>query len=365
MVTVKAPETYLNEYGIRKETGKYLSEFGPRVFIVAGKTAWEETGRDVTAGLAAWHCVPDVRIMTGYPTVETVRQYAWEAYGAKADAVLGIGGGRVIDAAKAAGNLCGLPVAALPTIAATCACWAARSILYDAEGSFDRIQWNRENTRLILADTEILTRAPRRTLASGILDSMAKWYEFEPLIAADPGDLVLRHDVATARLTLDLLREEGPEVYRGGGTPKQWQRVTDAIFYLTGATGSFAAGNAYRGFAHSWYFSTTRIPQSRHRMHGEKVAFGLLVQFLLAGKDEAWLRDFTDTLLMYDMTDVPGDWQVPDEETMIRELSERIIREWPVVLEKKQAESASQIAEAVREASGRLRKARKNALRES
>lgn len=358
MVTVKAPETYINEYGIRKETGKYVSAFGSRIFILAGKTAWEETGADVAASLADWHCSPQVRIMAGYPTEEAVRQFAFEAYEGRADAVLGIGGGRVIDAAKAAGNLCGLPVATMPTIAATCACWAARSILYDANGSFDRIQWNRENARLILADTEILARAPRRTLASGILDSMAKWYEFEPLIAADPEDLVLQHDVATARLVLDVLRAEGPGLFRDGGSPAQWRRVTDAVFYLTGATGSFAGGKAYRGFAHSYYFSTTRIPESRRRMHGEKVAFGLLVQFLLAGKDEAWLKDFTDTLLLYGMTDVPGDWGAPDEENMIRELSERIVREWPVVIEKKQAENARQIAGAVREASRRLREAR-------
>lgn len=358
MVTVKAPETYINESGIRKETGKYISSLGRRVFIITGKTAWESIGADVTESLNKWHCDPEVRMMTGYPTEEAARRYAFEAYGAKADVILGIGGGKVIDTAKAAGNLCGLPVAALPTIAATCACWAARSILYDAVGSFDRIQWNRQNARLILADTEILARSPRRTLASGILDSMAKWYEFEPLTAADPGDLVLQHDVSTARLTLEILREEGPGLFRQGGSPAQWQRVTDAIFYLTGATGSFSGGKVYRGFAHSYYFSTTRIPESRHRMHGEKVAFGLLVQFLLAGKDEAWLKDFTDMLLLYEMTDVPGDWRVPDEEEMIRNLSERIVREWPVVIEKKQAENAEQIAGAIREASRRLREAR-------
>lgn len=51
-------------------------------------------------------------------------------------AVVGIGGGKVLDAAKLVAERAQVPVVTIPTSAATCAAWTALSNVYDDTGAF-------------------------------------------------------------------------------------------------------------------------------------------------------------------------------------------------------------------------------------
>lgn len=95
-------------------------------------------------------------------------------------------GGKVLDLSKAVGGKLGIPVVAVPTIAATCASWAAVSILYDDLGRFSGYIPNKRSPSLVLADTRVLATAPKRYLASGIGDTIVKWYETVVNLCDDP-----------------------------------------------------------------------------------------------------------------------------------------------------------------------------------
>lgn len=356
MLTIKAPSLYACEPGLLTRAGGLLSRYGHKACIIAGKRAWRAASPALVPSLEKWRIGHEVGILPGYPTYERVLHFATESARSKADFIIGVGGGRVCDLAKGVGNLRGIPVVTVPTVAGTCACWAARSILYTDEGDFDRILWNARNPDMVLADVDILLRAPKRYLAAGIMDTVAKWYEFEPLIDRSPNDLVLRQDVAVARLAREILEEKGPGAMGGAPNVEAFRQVLDAIFFLAGSTGSFASGAAYQGFAHPWYYATTRIPESRHRLHGEKVAFGLLLQFILTGADAGFIDGFVRQLAFYGMTDVPEDWQAGDPCASSRRLSEIIVKEHPDVIEKGFVRDADHCAAAIDEASERLRK---------
>ena len=61
--------------------------------------------------------------------------------GTKRHAVLGIGGGRVLDCAKAVANLLShVGLVTIPTVAATCAAWSPVSIIYNELGGHVRSQ---------------------------------------------------------------------------------------------------------------------------------------------------------------------------------------------------------------------------------
>lgn len=360
MLIIKSPELYINEFGILKEAGKYIREYGKKAFLIAGRTAWKNVGNEMKKSLQESGIEYNVKIMEGYPTYKKVESFASEAYQYQADVVVGIGGGKICDVAKAVGNFRNVALVMVPTIPATCACWAARSILYTEDGDFDFIQWNKTNTKLILADTGVLMKAPKRYLASGIVDTLAKWYEFEPLIATGKNDVILRQDVAIAELAFQILTELGERAMKNQVSEEEQKQIIDAILFLAGATGSFSSGKAYRGLAHPYYFTSTRIPESRYQLHGEKVAFGLLVQFLLTGKNKEFTDGFLNDLVTYQILDTPKDWNTADTDKTIHDIAKLLTKEWPVIVEKGFVNSVEEAEKAIHEASTMIEQIKKD-----
>ncbi len=92
---------------------------------------------------------------------------------AKCTAVLGIGGGKTLDTAKALAHFMNVPVAIAPTIASTDAPCSALSVIYTDEGEFDSYLMLPRNPNMVIVDTQIVAGAPARLLAAGIGDALA------------------------------------------------------------------------------------------------------------------------------------------------------------------------------------------------
>lgn len=289
MITLKTPYEYIGGSGILAGAGKRIRKLGAAAYVIGGKTALKEAGPSLLRGLAASDMRYAVGEFSGYPTRAAIDRFAGEVRASGSEVVVAVGGGKVMDTSKCVGQTLGLPVVAVPTIAATCAAWAAVSILYTEEGSFAGVQELDNSPRLVLADFTLIANAPARYLSAGIADTIAKWYETEPNLRR-AGDLSLRLQVKTAELALETLEKKAHGVLdavRLRHPSRDLPDVVDAVILLAGLVGSTKADHFFGGFAHPFYNSITRIPETRDKLHGEKVSFGLLAQTVLENKSDA------------------------------------------------------------------------------
>jgi len=87
-----------------------------------------------------------------------------------------------------------------------------------------------------------------------------------------------------AKLALDKLVEKSQGALAANENQEISQDLSetiDCILYLAGFAGSLSEDDSYIAFAHQFYNSVRGVADSQQRLHGEIVAFGLLVQMIL------------------------------------------------------------------------------------
>lgn len=87
--------------------------------------------------------------------------------------MVGIGGGKTLDTAKAIGYYQKLPVVVIPTIASTDAPTSALSVIYTEAGEFEEYLIYPKNPDMVVMDTAIIAKAPVRLLVSGMGDALS------------------------------------------------------------------------------------------------------------------------------------------------------------------------------------------------
>ncbi|MBP5603527.1 MAG: iron-containing alcohol dehydrogenase family protein [Treponema sp.] len=315
MITVKTPQTYINEAGSISKSGNYILQIGKNPLIIAGEKAKQAVGNKFFTSLKNYGVAENhVEVFSGYPSQRQFDAYAEKARAQKSDFIIGIGGGRVLDTAKATADILNLPVVTVPTVAATCAAWAAISIQYDDEGGYVQTRLNKNSAKLVIADPEVIFTAPKRYLFSGVVDTFAKFYEIRPTTEFFPDDIPSQIALKASEIAFDNLEHDtftAISEAEKGTFGKAAKNVIDAIIYLAGFAGSFKGDHGHYSFAHPFYHTSTRLHHTNIKLHGEKVAFGIVTQLILEGKtdnqvleaikifskfDNAWtLKDFALT----------------------------------------------------------------------
>ncbi|WP_044958219.1 iron-containing alcohol dehydrogenase family protein [Butyrivibrio sp. LC3010] len=284
LLTIKTPDFYISQPGAIKYAGRYLKDYGKKLLLVGGPTAISKVKEELEKSLDEYDLEYSFEEFSGFPSETNISKFAKIAEEKQADLIVGIGGGRVMDTVKAVGGRIGIPVGTIPTIAATCASWAAVTILYDDEGTVVGAIPNQQTPRVIIADTEVIVNAPERYLFAGIVDTLAKWYETEPNISVAPKDITLQQKILTSKIAYDTLTGELDKTIEDITAHKvteRSQRAVDAVIYLAGLVGSLNGVKFYGGVAHGFYNVVTGVPSTRKYLHGERVAFGLALQFVL------------------------------------------------------------------------------------
>lgn len=224
------------------------------------------------------------------------------------DAVIASGGGKVLDAGKLLAHRHGLPCVTVPTSAATCAGWTALANIYSPEGAFERDVELQGCPELLVFDHALVRTAPARTLASGIADALAKWYEASVSSAAS-GDGLIQQAVQMARVLRDQLLFDAEQALLDPSS-EAWVRVAEACGLTAGLIGGIGGARCRTVAAHAVHNGLTQLSASHGALHGEKVGFGILVQLRLEevlGSNQLAGQARRQLLPLFRQLDLPAD----------------------------------------------------------
>lgn len=197
----------------------------------------------------------------------------------RADLIIGVGGGKALDTAKLLAHQCSLPIVTVPTSGATCAAWTALSNVYSEAGAFQYDVTLNRCPELLILDYSLIRTAPRRTLVAGIGDAIAKWYEASVSSGNSTATLLISA-VQQARILRDILLQKSAIALEQPESD-EWREVVDATVLLAGVIGGIGGADCRTVAAHAVHNGLTHLLEAHDILHGEKVAYGILVQLRL------------------------------------------------------------------------------------
>ena len=296
---------YINEAGILNNLNHYLKDYGKRPFILAGKKAYQAV--EGYLNLAEYNIRQQTFI--GECSYENINLYAKIAVEHQSDAVIGIGGGKSIDTAKAVAARLDIPFISIPTVASTCAAWTPLSVIYTVEGSFIEYIVYPKGPALVLVDPNVLINSPVRYFLAGIGDTFAKYYEADALCQQVQLNVAAQAGLLMAKLSLTVLREQSESALQGIKEQRineAFNNILDTIFMAGGLVGGLGDKYGRIAAAHSIHNGLTNIAETHHLYHGEKVAYGILVQLVLEKRPEEMIKE---TIQLFARLNLPVTYQ--------------------------------------------------------
>ncbi len=294
-----SPSRYIQGPGLLANIEKYTRPYGKRVgavidqrlFLVLTETlqnAYKGTGTEMMS----------VRFEIEV-TEKRIEDTTEQLRGFQPDLILGIGGGKTMDTAKAVADNFGVPVITCPTTASTDAPTSALSVIYKESGERSHARHYISNPVMVLADSTIIANAPIRYLISGMGDALATVFEARANAHSDIGNYINEEQgpyrypktaAVVAQACYNTLMQYGLQAKLAAERGLVTEAVENIIesntlmsglgFENTGCAGSHAVGDGI-----------TAIAESADMLHGERVAFGVICQLVSEGAEIALIEE--------------------------------------------------------------------------
>ena len=201
-------------------------------------------------------------------------------------AVVGAGGGKALDVSKAVAQRLNRPLVLAPTVASSDAPTSRLIALYDESHRIVSVPTLRRNPDVVLVDTAVIAKAPRRLFVAGIGDAITKRYEVANALRSGVvnycGGRGTGLSLLLAEQAYRTLRADSNAALHAltSGEPNEaFERVVEATVLYSGL--AFESGGL--SIAHGLLRGLTGLQETHTALHGEMVAYGLLVQLRVFG----------------------------------------------------------------------------------
>ena len=296
-----------------KEIGRFCRPYGKNILLIGGKTALEkgkprlDRALEETEGLS----IMDAVVFGKECTYEKRHELRDRYQGKGVDMVFGMGGGKAMDTAKGVAWELGVPVFTFPTVPSNCAAMAALSVVYRPDGVFDSFYFYDRPAIHCFMDTDVLLHAPERYFRAGMGDTIAKyfecwfsargdWLDYHSALGREISRLCYERICACGRDALRQVREDRPG--------DAFMQTVLTIVVNTGLVSHLVEDCYNCAVAHSVCYGLNQMPGlEEHFLHGDLVAYGVLVQLVLdqdreqAAEVKALLRDLGIPTTLADM----------------------------------------------------------------
>ncbi|MHC1610172.1 MAG: NAD(P)-dependent glycerol-1-phosphate dehydrogenase [Candidatus Methanospirareceae archaeon] len=287
---MQLPRDVLIGHDVLQEIGTICEhlEVGKRAVIVTGSRTRKIAGEMVREILADAGYEVNLIEAVGISgeSVEEVKKLSAED---KAEFMLGVGGGRIIDTGKIAAFGLHIPFISVPTIASHDGIASPRASIKD-EGHGSPVSIQTPAPLAVVADTKIISSAPYRFTAAGCGDLIANytavkdWQLAHRLRNAEYSS----YAAALSEMTANMIMENAKEI-RKQDEQSAWTVVKALV--SSGVAINIAGSSApASGSEHKFSHALDMIAE-RPALHGEQCGVGTIMMTYLYGENWQRIRD--------------------------------------------------------------------------
>lgn len=275
------PSLYLQGKGAIYHLGQKALPYGDKAFVAGGKTALSVAGDRIRKSLTS----NGIEIVGWNDSVkecshETINKLIEECKHCKGHFIVGVGGGRAVDAAKTAAWKSKVPAMTVGTQCATNADASGESVIYTEDHKFLEDVILPRSPVLVIEDTEILGKAPPKYMIRGMGDALSCKFEAEAFAKArrkrNDGDVPTSVALTLGDQCFRSLMKHGEKAandHKHGILSLDVVEIIEAVKLSSALTFE----NSGCALAHALHNGFTKTGEVKGE-HGEIVAYTTIVQ---------------------------------------------------------------------------------------
>lgn len=289
-----ATSRYVQGAGALNDLGLHCRPLGSHAFVITDADMARLLGPRVLASFEVAEMTSSLKVFPGEITHSAIADLAQQARALGADMIVGLGGGKALDTAKGVALKLGARSISVPTIASNDGPASAAIAVYDEHHIMQDILHLPRNPELVLVDTQVIANAPVRFLLAGIGDAISKKFEAQACTAAGATTLLGTPASLTGLMAADacyrIIRQHALGAVRAV-EQKQVTADLEALVEATVLLSTLSFENGGLSLAHALARGFSYLERAHGTLHGEHVAYGLLVQLVMERRDEGFIHE--------------------------------------------------------------------------
>lgn len=278
--SMELPRRILIGPGVLRELAKVLSELGLSgpALLVSGQHVINAVKGIVEDSLVSWEFTYNW-ITVSTPTRKDVQAVVTAARALNAKVIVGIGGGKSVDVAKLASGTIGVQFVSVPTSASHDGISSPFASLKDLKKPYSVVA---QSPMGIIADLDIIGKAPGELLLSGCGDLLAKITAVRDwgLSANKKGEYYGKYAAALALLSAEMVMKGAERI--GSRSASGIRDVLEALISAGVAAGIAGSSRPCSGSEHLFSHALDVVAPSRG-LHGEQCGLGAIMMAKLHG----------------------------------------------------------------------------------